>query len=132
MGAAVGGAIPGEKRPRVICGDGGFQMTAQALSTMAKMNMNAVVIVVDNGLYGYEQYLLDPRYYRSTTTLPLPCAELSRWDYCGLAAAMGVGLTAKADSVASLRMALANAKGHTGGLSLVQAIVQSRSLPPGP
>lgn len=131
VGAGVGAAIAGGRRPLVICGDGGFQMTAQALSTMAKMNMNAIVIVVDNGLYGYEQWLLDRRYYASATDPPLPYAELSRWRYHDLAAAMGGRLTARADSVASLRAALANAKANTGGPSLVQAIVQSRSLPPG-
>ncbi|ARP64335.1 hypothetical protein A9K65_013800 [Mesorhizobium sp. WSM1497] len=131
VGAAVGAAIPKEKRPLVICGDGGFQMTAQALSTMARMNMNAIVIVVDNGLYGYEQWLLDKSYYRSGATKPpLPYAELSRWAYGDLASAMGVGMTAKVDSVASLRAALARAKAYAGGPSLIHAIVQSRSLPP--
>ncbi|MER9896913.1 thiamine pyrophosphate-binding protein [Mesorhizobium sp. M0130] len=132
VGAAVGAAIPREKRPLVICGDGGFQMTAQALSTMARMNMNAIVVVVDNGLYGYEQWLLDPSYYDAgATNSPKPYAELSRWEYRDLASAIGVRLTAKADSTASLRTALANAKAFTAGPSLLHAIVQSRSLPPG-
>lgn len=131
VGAGVGAAIPGERRPLVICGDGGFQMTSQALSTMKKLNMNAIVIVVDNGLYGYEQYLLDKSYYTSANRLPLPYAELSRWAYSDLVTAMGVSLSVKADSVASLRTALARARAHTGGPSFVQAVVRSRSLPPG-
>lgn len=131
VGAGVGAAIPGEKRPLVICGDGGFQMTAQALSTMARLGMNAVVIVVDNGLYGYEQWLLDRSYYQSATDPPLAYAQISRWAYTDLAVAMGVRSASKADTVALLRTALATAKAHAGGPSLIHAVVQSRSLPPG-
>lgn len=132
VGAGVGASIPGEKRALVICGDGGFQMTTQALSTMARLKMNAVVIVADNGLYGYEQWLLDNGYYQSGATKPpLPYAELSRWAYGDLAAAMGVQMTARVDSVALLRTALARAKANTDGPSVIHALVQSRSLPPG-
>lgn len=131
VAAGVGASIPGGRRALVLCGDGGFQMTAQALSTMAKMSMNAVVVIVDNGLYGYEQYLLDPSYYRSATSSPLSYAQLARWDYRALASSMGVRNTHLADSVASLRVALANAKANTAGPSVIQAVVNSRSLPSG-
>jgi indolepyruvate decarboxylase len=42
-------------------------MTVQSLSTMARANLNAIVVIVDNDLYGYEQYLLDPTYYSGTS-----------------------------------------------------------------
>ena len=131
VAAAVGAAIPGEKRPVVVCGDGGFQMTGQALATMVRMRQNTIVIVVDNGLHGYEQYLLGRSYYNSQTEAPLPYAVLAPWDYEGFARAMGVGQVSRADSVATLRTALASAKAHTGGPSFVHALVKSRSLPPG-
>ena len=51
--------------------------------------------------------------------------------YEGFARAMGVGQVSRADSVATLRTALASAKAHTGGPSFIHALVKSRSLPPG-
>ncbi|MET0758431.1 MAG: thiamine pyrophosphate-dependent enzyme [Mycobacterium sp.] len=131
VAAAVGAAIPGEKRPVVVCGDGGFQMTGQALATMVRMRQNTIVIVVDNGLYGYEQYLLGRSYYNSQTEAPLPYAVLAPCDYEGFARAMGVGQVSGADSVATLRTALASAKAHSTGPSFIHALVKSRSLPPG-
>ncbi|UVC19346.1 thiamine pyrophosphate-dependent enzyme [Mesorhizobium onobrychidis] len=130
VGAGVGAAIPGEKRPLVVCGDGGFQMIPQALSTMARYGLNAVIVIVDNGLYGYEQYLLAPGYY-SGSSQPLPYTVLSRWQYESLARSMGVGMVASADTVASLKKALAAAKANVNGPAIVHAIVGSRSLPAG-
>ena len=129
VAAAVGAAIPGEKRPVVVCGDGGFQMTGQALATMVRMRQNTIVIVVDNGLYGYEQYLLGRSYYNSQTEAPLPYAVLAPCDYEGFARAMGVGQVSGADSVATLRTALASAKAHSTGPSFIHALVKSR-VPP--
>ena len=131
VAAAVGAAIPGEKRPVVVCGDGGFQMTGQALATMVRMAQHTIVIVVDNGLYGYEQYLLARSYYNNQTEAPLPYAALAPWDYEGFARSMGVGQVSRADSVATLRTALASAKANVTGPSFIHALVTSRSLPPG-
>src|SRR4029077_15333008 len=63
VGAARGAALAAGRRPLVVCGDGGFQMTAQACSTMAARNLRPVVIVVGNGFYGYENFLFDRTVY---------------------------------------------------------------------
>ena len=60
VGAAVGAWRPGGKRPLVLIGDGGFQMVGQAVSTMVRYQHNAIVVIIDNSLYGFEQYLLGP------------------------------------------------------------------------
>jgi indolepyruvate decarboxylase len=127
--AAVGVAAAKGKRPIVICGDGGFQMTVQSLSTLARFNLNAIVIIVDNGLYGYEQYLLDPAYY-SNASAPLPLSTVGRWDYVGVARAMGVRQAALANTSMELSAAIAAAKAQNGP-AVIQAVVQSRSLPAG-
>lgn len=129
VGAAVGVAAAGDKRPVVICGDGGFHMTAPALSTMVHEKQNAIIVLVDNGLHGYEQYLLDSTYYRSTTRPPVPFAVLSRWDYTAFATALGVERVAKVDTLASLRTALQQAKALADGPAFIHAVVRSRSLP---
>jgi indolepyruvate decarboxylase len=129
VAAAVGAAAAKRKRPIVICGDGGFQMTVQSLSTMARSNLNAIVVMVDNGLYGYEQYLLDSTYY-SGTSAPLPISVIGRWDYVGVARSLGITQLAVVDTAAALSAAITAAKAQNGP-ALIQAIVQSRSLPSG-
>lgn len=129
VAAAVGAAAAKGKRPVVICGDGGFQMTVQSLSTMARANLNAIVVIVDNDLYGYEQYLLDPTYY-SGTSAPLPISVIGRWDYIGVARTMGINQVALANTAAELTAAIAAAKAQNGP-AVIQAVTQSRSLPSG-
>lgn len=129
VAAAVGVAAAKGKRPVVICGDGGFQMTVQSLSTMARSNLNAIVMIVDNGLYGYEQYLLDSTYY-SGTSAPLPISVIGRWDYVGVARSLGISQFAVVDTTAELTAAIAAAKAQNGP-AVIQVHVQSRSLPSG-
>ncbi len=121
---------PGEKRPVVVCGDGGFQMTGQALGTMVRLRQNTVVFVVDNGLYGYEQYLLGRSYYNSQTEAPLPYAVLTPWDYEGFARAMGVA-RCHAPTTSPRCGPRWPRRGPTGSPSFIHALVTSRSLPPG-
>ena len=72
VAAAAGAAFGSNRRPLVICGDGGFHMTAPTLSTMVQHGCNPVVVVIANGIYGYEQFLLDKSYFNSPTAPPLP------------------------------------------------------------
>jgi indolepyruvate decarboxylase len=129
VAAAVGAAMATAVRVLAICGDGGFQMTAPALSTMVRQAQRTVVIVVDNGMYGIEQFLRDQSFYSGNQD-PLPYVTLNRWDYTKLAAALGFTFAASADSAAALASALAGAKAVASGPAFVQAVVRSRSLPP--
>ena len=63
--AAVGVkcAEPG-RRPIVFVGDGAFQETCQALSDHHSLPTNSVVFVLDNGIYGIEQMLVNPNPFR--------------------------------------------------------------------
>jgi indolepyruvate decarboxylase len=128
VGAAVGAALAAGRRPLVVCGDGGFQMTAQACSTMAARNLRPVVIVVGNGLYGYEQFLIDRTYYENPSRPPKPYAKLSPWNYTALARAMGFTSVFDVNTPAALRAALTTAKAFNGP-SLIAAAVDPRDLP---
>ncbi|WSH67948.1 thiamine pyrophosphate-binding protein (plasmid) [Rhizobium ruizarguesonis] len=129
VAAGAGVAAAKRKRPIIVCGDGGFQMTAQSLSTMAKLGRNAITVVVDNGLYGYEQYLLRRSYYTGSEK-PVPYAVIGQWDYEALARSMGITQVAKATTQAQLTAALATAKAFSGP-SFIQAMVDPKSLPAG-
>ena len=128
VAAAVGASFGQDRRPLVLCGDGGFQMTAQALSTMAQQQIRSVVIVLDNGEYGIEQWLLDPRYFADASAPLRPYLALNRWDYAQLARAFGFKAAYTVAEVPALREALAAAREATGP-ALICATLQKRNLP---
>ena len=121
VGAAVGAWSPGGNRPLVLIGDGGFQMVGQAVSTMVRYHHDAIVVIIDNSLYGFEQYLLGPAYY----TNPPPAYTCCHYSF------PGVTQVATASTVDELRAALAAAKAHAGGPTAIRAMVAGLSLPAG-
>ena len=131
IGAAVGAWTPGGKRPLVLIGDGGFQMVGQAVSTMVRYQQNAIVVIIDNSLYGFEQYLLGPGFYTNPAQPPLVYNVLPDWNFDAFAQSLGVTQVATANTVDGLRAALAAAKAHNGGPSVIRALVAGRSLPAG-
>jgi indolepyruvate decarboxylase len=131
VGAAVG-AFEGGRRPLVLVGDGGFQMVGQALSTMVRHQHNSIVVIIDNSLYGIEQYLEGPGFYTDPAQQPLPYNMLwPAWNFGAFAQALGVTQVDTVNTAAALRTALAAAKAHTTGPSVIRAQVASRSLPAG-
>jgi indolepyruvate decarboxylase len=129
VGAAVGFALASNQAVLVVCGDGGFQMIAQALSTLAKYALNVTVLVIDNGLYAIEQYLIDPAYFSDLAHPALPYVGLNRWDYPALAQSMGVPSTYAVMNCDELQQALDAAIANRGTV-LISARVQQRDLPP--
>ncbi len=128
VGAAVGAGLAQDRRPLVVCGDGGFQMTAQALSTMARYKLRAVVVVLDNGHYGIEQWLLDPRFFRDTSTPLLPYLALNRWNYAELAKSLGFSSAKTVEALPEFRQLLADAKDSPGPV-FIHALIKPRDVP---
>jgi len=128
VAAATGAAFGSSRRPLVICGDGGFHMTAQSLATMVQHGCNPVVVVIANGIYGYEQFLVDDSYFSNTTQSPLPYAVIPQWDFVKFASAMRVQYAQLVDTAASLDAALAGAKAFNGP-ALIAAKVDPHGLP---
>ena len=132
VAAGVGvGKAQSDRRPLVICGDGGFQMTAQALSTYVQEKIRGIVIVLDNGSYGIEQFLIDRRYFDNPPgpgNQLLPFLDLGRWNYADLAKAMRFEFTRTVATTGDLSAALTEARGATGP-ALISARVKDRSLP---
>ena len=130
IGAAVG-AFEGGRRPLVLIGDGGFQTVGQAISTMVRHQHNSIVVIIDNSLYGYEQFLEGQGFYTNPAQPPLPYNVLADWNFEAFARALGVTQVATVNAAGALRTALATAKAHTAGPSVICAQVPSRSLPAG-
>ncbi len=67
------------KRPIVLVGDGGFQMTGMELSTAVKEGLNPIVIVFNNASYAMLKFIdKDRKYY-----------GLPTWDYAAIGKALG-------------------------------------------
>ncbi|MEV1003041.1 thiamine pyrophosphate-dependent enzyme [Nonomuraea sp. NPDC050202] len=128
VAAAVGASFGSKRRPLVICGDGGFHTTAQALSTFARYCRNAVVLVIDNGIYGLEQYIIDSGYYDDPDAAPKPYVVLNPWDFTKFAHGVGIRSTYSVDTAAELDRALDEAK-DSAAPALIVAKVSPRSLP---
>lgn len=102
VGAATGikCARP-DKRVLNIVGDGAFHETCQAVSDHTAYGHNTVVFVMSNGIYGIEQYLVNPNPYRKDNKVDYtgkegsllndfyPYNKLPRWDFVKLAEGFG-------------------------------------------
>jgi indolepyruvate decarboxylase len=128
VAAAVGASLGATRRPLVICGDGGFHMTAQALSTMAHYARDPVVVLIDNGIYAYEQFLIDKAYFGAPGASPKPYVTLNRWDFVGFAHGLGVRFARSVNTVAAFDAALADAKASNAP-ALIVAEVDPHDLP---
>ena len=127
VGAAVGLAEAQSRRVIAVCGDGGFQMTAMSLSTMARYGHKTVVLVLDNGRYGIEQFLLNRGWY-SGGEGTRDYLTLNRWKYAQLAQALGVSQASVAATLPELQAAL-DAALESDGPSLISVVLQPHDVP---
>jgi indolepyruvate decarboxylase len=122
----------------VLCGDGGLQMSVQALSTLARQNIPAIVLVLDNGLYAIEQWTVEATrgiaasdkrsFFGNADVKAIPYLDLPRWDYAGLAKAMGFAHADQVDAAPDLLPALDRARAANTPC-LIAVRVKQRSLP---
>jgi indolepyruvate decarboxylase len=87
--ASLGFAVPAsigvqmanpELRPLVLVGDGAFQMTGMELSTVARFNLNPIVVILNNRGYGTERPMLDG-----------PFNDIHLWNYSRIPEILGKG-----------------------------------------
>lgn len=87
-----------DKRPVVFVGDGAFQETCQAISTQNKLKHDTIVFVLDNGIYGIEQMLVNPNPFRGAEKVEYSIPDLNdiydynqmhRWKYAKLVDVFG-------------------------------------------
>ena len=119
-----------QKRPLIISGDGGFQMVVQAISTMVKYRIPAIFIVIDNGAYAIEQYLIDSCFFVRPDQQLLPFVGLNSWNYETMPNLFGGGQGVKVNSGDELRAALDAALPVVDGPFIISAQVPPDDLPP--
>ncbi len=128
-GAAAGAQLGSGKRAWTVAGDGGFMMVCQSLSTLARNKLNAVIFVINNGVYSIEQVYVDlssfepgPKHKFDTFDI------LPKWDYMALAQAFGAkGYRVK--TMAELKLALYEVKKITNQPTLVEVVIPEKDLP---
>ncbi|MCW1411346.1 thiamine pyrophosphate-binding protein [Rhizobium sp. 1AS11] len=127
--AATGVSLAKQDKQRllVFAGDGGFQMTAQCLSTQTRFNLNPIIFVMDNGIYGVEQWLADASVFHGNKPFYNSCI-LHRWNYSKLAEVFGCQGW-KVDTYGELEEAINGAKENLNSPSIIQVIVPQRSIP---
>jgi len=84
-GAALGAQLASHKRAWALAGDGGFMMVCQTLSTLSRYKQNAVIVVMNNGVYAIEEGFVKGSsfpgsHFEQFDILPV-------WDYKALAMA---------------------------------------------
>ncbi|WP_328665142.1 alpha-keto acid decarboxylase family protein [Streptomyces sp. NBC_00328] len=116
-----------EQRVMVFSGDGGFQMTAQCLSTQTRLGLDPIIFVIDNGVYAVEQWLADASVFHSDEPFYKPC-ELHRWNYSRLAEVFGCRGW-EVGTYGELEDAVTDALGNSTGPSIVQVRVPEKTIP---
>jgi indolepyruvate decarboxylase len=96
-------------------------MMAQSLSTMAQYVRNPVIILIANGIFGYEQFLVDPTFFTSPMQPPRPYVVLRQWDFVKFAAGLGLPF-AREDAALTAVKAI-------NGPAMIIARVDPRDLP---
>ena len=127
--AATGVCLAKQDRQRVMVfsGDGGFQMTAQCLSVQTRFGLDPIVFVLNNGVYGVEQWLADASVF--TTSKPFyPSCVLHPWNYSKLAEVFGCRGW-RASTYGELTEAVAGALANTSSPSIIEVVVAEKSIP---
>ena len=116
-----------QQKVMVFAGDGGFQMTAQCLSTQTRFGLDPIIFVLNNGVYGVEQWLADASVF-STDKPFYSSAVLHPWNYSKLADVFGCQ-GYRVSTYAELRDAVKTASAHTGSPSVIDVQVVQKSIP---
>jgi indolepyruvate decarboxylase len=97
-----------ELRPLVLVGDGAFQMTGMELGTIARFNLNPIVVVLNNCGYGTERPMLDGAF----NDIPL-------WRYSRIPEVLNAGRGFDVETEDQLEQALREAVAHTQSFCLL-------------
>jgi indolepyruvate decarboxylase len=107
--ATVGASMANsDARILVIVGDGAFQMTGMELSTIARHNLNPIVVVLNNHGYTTERFLLEGSFN-----------DIQDWAYHKVPDVVGGGMGVEIRTVGELEAGLRAALANTASFSLL-------------
>ena len=120
-------AANAKQRVMVFAGDGGFQMTAQCLSTQTRFGLNPIIFVINNGVYGVEQWLADATVFATEKPFYKSCV-LHPWNYSKLADVFGCQGW-KVSTHGELADAMTGALANSSSPSIIEVLVAEKSIP---
>src|SRR3989338_7011671 len=126
MGFAIPGAVGAQiadpaPRPLVMVGDGAFQMTGFELLTMAKLKLNPIIILLNNGIYATLRYCEPPATMQEH--------KIPTMDYAKMAEIMGgKGITVK--TVGDMKNGLQTAKNIKDTFTLLDVHIDEYDISP--
>ena len=126
MGFAVPGAIGAQvadplRRPLVMVGDGAFQMTGMELITIAKLNLNPIIILFNNTIYATLKYCEPPATMQEH--------KIPTMDYAKMAEIMG-GKGITVNTVGDFRNGLNIAKNVKDTFTLLDVKLDETDISP--
>lgn len=122
-------ALKDKQRMMVFAGDGGFQMTAQCISTQTRLGLNPIIFIMDNGVYAIEQWLAGADVFKPGSDKPFfPLCEIHEWEYAQLAEVFGCKGW-KVETYGELQQAVEAALENTALPSIIQVKIPKKSIP---
>jgi indolepyruvate decarboxylase len=103
----------------VLVGDGAFQMTGMELSTVARLGLAPIVVVLNNHGYGTERQIADG-----------PFNDILNWRFSRLPDVLGTGQGFEVRTVGELRQALAAALENTASFSILDVSLDQHDTSP--
>ncbi len=126
--ASLGFAVPAsigvqmanpELRPLVLVGDGAFQMTGMELSTIARFNLNPIVVVLNNRGYGTERPMLDG-----------PFNDILLWNYSRIPEILGTGMGFDIKTEDQLEEVLQNIHKYAESFCILDVHIDPKDISP--
>ncbi len=118
--ASLGAQFANSKlRPIVLVGDGAFQMTGMELSTIARYELNPIVIVLNNRGYGTERPMLDGKFN-----------DLLLWQYSRIPEVLGTGRGFDIWTEDELEMALLESRSHLDDFCILDVHLNPQDASP--
>lgn len=122
-------AMKDDQRMMIFAGDGGFQMTAQCISTQTRLKQNPIIFIMDNGVYAIEQWLAGADAFKKESDMSFfPLCEIHEWEYYKLAEVFGCKGW-KVKTYKELDTAIKNALENMESPSIIQVKIPKKSIP---
>jgi indolepyruvate decarboxylase len=118
--ASIGAQLAGPAlRPVVLVGDGAFQMTGMEVSTVGRLGLNPIVIVLNNHGYGTERQIQDG-----------PFNDIPNWAFSKVPEVVGAGWGFVVRTVADLQKALQASLANRDSFSIIEVDLDAYDTSP--
>jgi TPP-dependent 2-oxoacid decarboxylase len=122
LGALLGASLASKDKQCILfIGDGAFQLTAQAVSTMMRHKLNPIIFLINNDGYTVERALHEPN---------MKYNDINQWHYAELPKTFGDEVwTAKVSTKKALDEALSTLHQCKDKLRFIEVVMKKEDMP---